>query len=266
MSGTLYLVATPIGNLSDMSPRAVETLKKCSRIFCEDTRRTSKLTQYFNIKVPRESLHSFSEKKKISRVISLLEDNNDIALVSDAGTPVISDPGKILVKTALDKKFAITSVPGPSAATAAFSCAGTKLDSFIFAGFLPSKGKIRTDTLEKFLDSGLPIVLYESPERIENLLKSLHNKRVRVVVCREMTKHHEEIFVHEKDQPVKCRGEFTVIAEPDSSADSEENRDIDPELISKLEKYNMSAKDRIAVLQHVYPEKRKSELKKVVFP
>ncbi|MFO7734681.1 MAG: 16S rRNA (cytidine(1402)-2'-O)-methyltransferase [bacterium] len=266
MSGTLYLVATPIGNLSDMSPRAVETLKKCSRIFCEDTRRTSKLTQHFNIKVPRESLHGFSEKKKVSKVISLLEDNLEIALVSDAGTPVISDPGKILVRTLLDKKFTVTAVPGPSAAATAFSSAGAESSSFVFAGFLPSKGKVRRDTLDKFLDFGLPVVFYESPGRVENLIEHLHNKKARIVICREMTKHHEEIFVHEKGRPVTCKGEFTVVAEPYSSSDSEKNRRIDSKLISKLEKYEMSSKDKLYILNHIYPEKRKSELKKVVFP
>ena len=170
--GNLFVVSTPIGNLGDVTHRAIETLGKVSLIAAEDTRRTKILLNRYEIKTPLSSYNSFNKIKKARDFIQRLEKGNDLALVSDAGTPGISDPHYHLVNAAIEKGVSIYSIPGPSALLAALTVSGLPMDRFIFEGFLPRK-KGRTTMLENLANEKRTIVIFESPNRIEKTLQDL---------------------------------------------------------------------------------------------
>jgi len=192
--GTLYLVATPIGNLEDITLRALKVLKEADLIACEDTRRTAKLLAHFGISTPRESYHEHNEASRTARLLDQLEQGKSVALVSDAGMPLVSDPGSMLVSECVRAGIPVVPVPGPSAVLAALSASGLPAENFYFAGFLPSKSAERRTRLVEL--SGLPctVVLYEAPHR---LLASLTDM-VEILgarnacLAREVTKVHEE--------------------------------------------------------------------------
>jgi len=221
MAGKLSIVATPIGNLGDITFRALWNLKECDAIYAEDTRVTLKLLNHYGVRKPVFRLDAATEDKKAGEVIERLEKEEHIAYVTDAGTPGVSDPGARLVARVRaelpDAK--IDAVPGPSALTAALSIAGISADEFIFFGFLPHK-KGRQTALKEVAKSHVPVVLYESPHRILKLLHELEEvapKRI-VTVARELTKIHEEVLAGIPSQLVrilkenhKDRGEFVVI-------------------------------------------------------
>jgi 16S rRNA (cytidine1402-2'-O)-methyltransferase len=215
--GTLSVVATPIGNLEDITLRALRTLKEADVIFCEDTRVTAKLLTKYEISKPLVRCDEKAEEKAAKQAIEMLEEGRRIALVSDAGTPGISDPGSRLV--ARVRKFApdakIETIPGASALTAALSIAGLELGEFTFLGFLPHK-KGRQTALKKIIASDIPIVLYESPHRITKLLEELGSSRV--VVAKELTKVYEEVLegtgsdvANRLKERGADKGEFVVI-------------------------------------------------------
>lgn len=235
----LYIVGTPIGNLEDISMRALRILGEVDFILCEDTRVTKKLLNHYDIKTPTISYHQHSREGKVNYILDLLEEGKNLALVSDAGTPGISDPGGKLIAKVLnkfDEKIEIESVPGPSAVTAALSISGIPTDKFIFMGFPPHK-KGRLSFLKKIVESEYPVVVYESKHRILKFLEELKNikKDIKttddpklkkkkknlesVVVCRELSKMHETVYrgsleeiagkvSRNKDDQ---RGEFVVI-------------------------------------------------------
>lgn len=219
--GTLSVVATPIGNLEDITMRALRVLKECDVIYAEDTRVVSKLLARYEIRKPLRRLDAATESKKVDEVIARLEAGEKIALVSDAGTPGISDPGARLVMRARQAGARIDAIPGPSALVAAVSIAGLSSDQFTFMGFLPHK-KGRQSALKEIAASKIPVALYESPHRIAKLLEELAAAGIeRVSVARELTKIHEEFFSGEPRALVKdlaerdaMRGEFVVIVEP----------------------------------------------------
>ncbi len=224
----LFLVATPIGNLSDISERALETLRGVGLILCEDTRVTSKILAAYGIKKPLESLHQHSDTKKIKKILGELEAGKSVALVTDAGTPAISDPGGILVQEALRRlgeRIKIIPIPGPSAITAALSIAGFPADEFVFLGFPPHK-KGRQKFFDRVASIKSTIVLYESTHRIEKTLGELAGriKNRPVVVCRELTKIHETIYrgtaaqVTDKLKSGSMKGEFVIIIGPTTKA------------------------------------------------
>lgn len=210
----LYIVATPIGNLGDMTLRAIETLKAVDVILCEDTRETLKLLKHFNFEKHLISVHQHSSEKKVQ---ALLNQFDNVAYVSDAGTPGISDPGNKVVEAAVRIGFKVIPIPGACAVVAALSAAGLPTDKFMFLGFLPHKG--RTSALEKIKNADMTICFYESPHRILKTLEQLknvvaHNRTV--VVCRELTKMFEEIVRGNIDEVLErikteSRGEFVVI-------------------------------------------------------
>ncbi|HQT82983.1 MAG TPA: 16S rRNA (cytidine(1402)-2'-O)-methyltransferase [Candidatus Paceibacterota bacterium] len=218
--GTLSIVATPIGNLEDITLRALRTLKECDIIYAEDTRVISKLLARYEIKKPLQRLDAVTEAKKADEVIARLEAGEHVAFVSDAGTPGVSDPGARLVARARSAGARIEAIPGASALTAALSIAGMDSGSFTFLGFLPHK-KGRQTALKKIAASEIPVVLYESPHRILKLLKELTGVS-RVTIARELTKIHEEVVsgtpaeaqAHFAAHPDAVRGEFVVIIEP----------------------------------------------------
>lgn len=221
--GKLSVVATPIGNLEDITLRALRTLKECDVIYAEDTRVVSKLLARYEIKKPLQRLDAATEMKKASEILERLEADEHVALVSDAGTPGISDPGSRLVGLIRTNKtvIKIETIPGPSALTAALSVAGVHAEQFTFMGFLPHK-KGRQTALKKIAVSQIPVVLYESPHRILKLLKELADAGVkRVSIARELTKIHEEVVAGSPQEVAEslknrdaARGEFVVIVEP----------------------------------------------------
>jgi len=222
---TLYIIGTPIGNLKDITLRALEVLKEVDLILCEDTRVTKKLLEHYQIKKPLLNYHQHSRLKKVNYILELLKQGKNLALVSDAGTPGISDPGNLLVYEAIERlreKVEIIPIPGPSAATAAASISGFPMDKFLFLGFPPTKRK-RKKFFEAVVKSKYPVIFYESPYRIIKTLKELSSfiSDREVVVCRELTKKFETIYRGEIEEVIKeiekdiIKGEFVIIVESD---------------------------------------------------
>ena len=218
-SGTLYLCATPIGNLGDMTYRAVETLKQAALIAAEDTRHTRKLLSHFDIHVPLTSYHEHNKGGKGPELIALLQEGRDIALVSDAGMPGISDPGEDLVRLALAAGITVTPIPGANAALTALVASGLPTARFTFAGFLPSSAADRRSRILQLLEVTDTLVFYEAPHRLLRTLADLQTGLGdrRAVAARELTKLHEEfvrgtlteLAAHFAD--TKPRGEFTLL-------------------------------------------------------
>ena len=194
MKGELYLVATPIGNMKDMGPRAVDTLNEVDLVAAEDKRRSSRLFSYFNIKTPMISYHDHNEDKQIQKIIDLLLCGKSVALVSDAGTPLISDPGYRLVRTAKNIGLKVSTIPGPCALIAAISASGLPSDRFIFEGFLPAKSSARIAKIQSISSELRTIIFYEAPHRIletlEDMLAVINPLR-QIFLARELTKTHE---------------------------------------------------------------------------
>ena len=225
MAGKLYVVATPIGNLADLSERARETLAAAARIVAEDTRRARVLLSHIGVSTRPVSLHAHNEAGRVAQVTRWLAAGNDVALVSDAGTPLLSDPGERLLRAALELGHEVVPLPGPSAVLAGLVASGLPCVPFTFVGFLPRKAGRRARALERIIDASETTVLFESPARLVSLLEDLAERAAadgpgrRVAVCREMTKVHEEVVRgtaevvagHYREHPP--RGEVTVVVE-----------------------------------------------------
>ncbi|KJJ84530.1 uroporphyrin-III C/tetrapyrrole (Corrin/Porphyrin) methyltransferase [Candidatus Omnitrophus magneticus] len=219
MSGTLFIVSTPIGNLEDITLRAIRVLKEVTFIASEDTRRTKILLMAHGINTRLESFHSYSGGGKQARIIEQLLSGSNVALVSDSGTPTISDPGYSLVKECIKQKIQVTPIPGASACLAALVISGKPTDSFIFEGFLSNKDSRRKKEIEKLLQESRTVIVYESPYRIEKFLKDFYAlaPEREVIIVRELTKKFEEKLrgtaknILEHFAQEKPRGEFVVI-------------------------------------------------------
>ncbi len=217
-TGKLYVVATPIGNLQDITVRAIDTLKQVHTIVCEDTRVSSVLLNKYDIKKPLIAINEFNEEQMIYQIIKLLE-TNDIALVSDAGTPLISDPGYRLVTAARAKEIKVIPIPGASAVIAALSASSLPTDKFIFLGFLPKSKTKATKTLSEILTLKTTVVLYESPHRIATCMDRILEVfgDIEVTVARELTKIHEEIITKKASEFIALyserepKGEIVVL-------------------------------------------------------
>ena len=216
--GRLYIVATPIGNLKDFTFRAIDTLKEVDFVFAEDTRNSIQLMKHYNIETKIDSYHEHNNVQKIPKIINLLNEGNNIGLISDAGTPTISDPGYKLIRACIDEKIDVIPIPGASAVTAALSASGLPSDSFFFLGFLPQKkGRKKKISFLKSLDN--TIIIFESPHRLLKTLKELHDELGErpIVVARELTKLYEEIArgkfesVIEYFESKKLKGEIVII-------------------------------------------------------
>lgn len=221
MSGSLYIVSTPIGNLKDITLRAIETLKEVDFIICEDTRVTSVLLKHYDIHKELVSMNAQTETKKIPHLIERINNGEKCAIVSDAGTPAISDPGVRLISEAIKEEIEIIPIPGASALITALAISGLPTDSFVFEGFLPLK-KGRSTKLKELSTEERTIILYESTYRIEKLLKELNEIMPEryVVICRELTKKFEEVrrgfpkeLLQNFDESIN-KGEFVVIIAP----------------------------------------------------
>ena len=221
--GTLYIVGTPIGNLKDITLRAIETLKNVDLIAAEDTRHTRKLTSHYNIKTP---LISYFEHNKVTRgsyLIKLLRDGKDVALVSDSGTPGISDPGYYIIKLAIENDISLTALPGPTALVVGLVLSGMVSSRFIFEGFLSSKRSQRKNRLREFVREERPVVIYESPHRLvkmlEDVLEVLGDRRI--ACARELTKKFEEVRRGRVSEIIGHftktipKGEFVIAIGPD---------------------------------------------------
>jgi len=214
--GTLFVVATPIGNLSDISKRALEVLQEVQLIACEDTRQTIKLLNHFGIQKPLTSYHEFNEEKKAEELADQLAGDAKVALVSDAGTPAIADPGYRLVRLCRTRGIPVVPIPGPNAAVIALAASGLPSDEFIFAGFLPAKKGARHQKLLSLQNVRSTLILYEAPHRIESTLEDIQEVLGDREVCiaREMTKLHEEFLfgrLSELRPQVKPIGEFVIV-------------------------------------------------------
>jgi 16S rRNA (cytidine1402-2'-O)-methyltransferase len=223
--GTLYLVATPIGNLEDITLRALRTLKECNLVAAEDTRRTGQLLKHFSISKPLVSYFQFNEARRSEEILERLQRGEKVALVTDAGSPGISDPGERVVKAAIRAGFRVESVPGPCALVAALTASGFPTEEFHFVGFLPQKSGQRRKALERLAAVEGTLVMYESPYRIEKLLTELCEvfPEREVVLARELTKKFEEYLrgtpalLLEQIKHRSARGEFVVLLAPSGS-------------------------------------------------
>ncbi|MDP2470997.1 MAG: 16S rRNA (cytidine(1402)-2'-O)-methyltransferase [Candidatus Palauibacterales bacterium] len=222
MSGTLFVVGTPIGNLADLSPRALQTLERADVLYAEDTRHSATLLRHYGFRTPLRSLHEHNEAQRVEEVLGRLAGGENCALISDAGTPTVSDPGARLVAAAAEAGFRIEPVPGPSAVTTALAAAGLPARRFLFIGFAPRKGRERDEWLQQVVRSPDTVVAFEAPGRLAGLLELWVAEGAgerRCVVCRELTKLHEEVrhgtvstlAAYYTDREV--RGEITVVLE-----------------------------------------------------
>ena len=218
--GILYLIATPIGNLEDITFRAIRLLGNVSLIAAEDTRRTAKLLNRYKIVTPTISLHEHNEKQRTPSLIKRLEAGQSIALVTDAGTPLLSDPGLHLVRTAVERGLPIDPVPGASAILAALAVSGLVKNQFTFLGFPPNRSSARKKWLRTLTSETRPLIIFEAPHRLlgslQDMAEVLGNRQV--TVCREMTKAHQELvngpILSVVEQLGRPRGEFTIVIAP----------------------------------------------------
>lgn len=224
-AGKLYIVATPIGNLDDITLRAIQILKEVDVIAAEDTRHSAKLLQHLDVRTPMLALHDHNEKQKAQSVIEQIKQGKSIALISDAGTPLISDPGYSLVSTARREGVDVHPIPGPSAVITALCAAGLPTDKFLFAGFLPVKQQAKQTFLQEYQQADFTLVCYESPRRIMDTLDDLEQcfgSERQIVVAKELTKHFEhfasgnadEIKAWFAEDSARLQGEMVVMVGP----------------------------------------------------
>jgi 16S rRNA (cytidine1402-2'-O)-methyltransferase len=268
LTGTLYVVATPIGNLSDASPRSIEVLRAVDIVACEDTRTTRTLLARHGISAAATPLHQHNERAAAEKLLRALREGRSVALVSDAGTPALSDPGALLVAEAHRAGVRVSPVPGPSAAAAALSAAGFPAGSFLFAGFLPAGGTARRKALER-LDLPFPVIFYEAPHRIGEALEDLAARfgpRREVVIGRELTKKFEEVArvplgearAWLEAAPERRQGEFVIVLAPGAAregaaaADAEKVLAILAEALSPSEAAKLAARITGVPRQELY--------------
>ncbi len=262
----LYLVSTPIGNLGDISKRAIEILQTVDLILCEDTRVSSKLLSFFNIKKPLESYQQYNEQEKASSIIERMKDGMSVALISDAGTPLVSDPGFILVKKAIEEDIVVTSIPGASAVLTALSASGLVPQPFTFIGFLPRKQGDFIKVVSNYQGRSETLVIYESPNRVSKTLISLFEilGDRKLVLARELTKKFETFYRGKlsamKDLEFDDRGEYVILLEGEFK---EQDEVID--VVSKIEFYMEQGLEEKEALKKVAKEVgvHKSEIYKI---
>lgn len=265
----LYIVATPIGNLGDITKRALDTLKSVDVIACEDTRITGKLLNAFLIKKPMIAYHEHSAAGRLPQLLQMITEGKSVALVSDAGTPLISDPGYKLVEAAAKQGLYITTLPGASAVISALTLAGLPTNRFLFMGFAPTKTKARQDWFRAEKNSTSTLVYYESAKRLSSSLKDAHDAlgTRQAAVCREMSKKFEQVVRgdlidlaarYETDGSPK--GEIVVVIAPNNqSTTAADQFDVDTEVILKKALEHMSVKSAAAFVAEI-TGKRKKEL------
>lgn len=251
LKGILYIVGTPIGNLEDMPPRAIRILKEVHLIAAEDTRHTMKLLTHFDIHTRMESYHKFSEKTKIDKFINYLQEGKNIALVSDAGMPGISDPGELLVKEAVKNNISIVPIAGPSALILALASSGISTERFIFEGFLPRKQGERIQSLYDIKDDKRTLIFYEAGTRLLETIKDMHKifGNRYCAIARELTKKFEEIkrgyFDTITSSFSTTKGEFVIVVEGAKVKQEIRNVSLKEEIETLQKELGISAKEAI---------------------
>ncbi|WP_394877079.1 16S rRNA (cytidine(1402)-2'-O)-methyltransferase [Mammaliicoccus lentus] len=256
---TLHLVGTPIGNLEDITYRAVRILKESDYIFCEDTRVTSKLCQHYEIHTPLKSYHEHNKDKASEQIIDYMEDDKQIALVSDAGCPCISDPGYELVNQVREAGFLVETIPGPNAAITALMTSGLPSYKFVFLGFLPRQAKDKHEVLDKWMHRESTMMIYESPYRVKQTLKAISeiDSERKIAIGRELTKKFEQVETGSvetienmlEDDSIPQKGEFVILIEGiDESSQTEQwwkEMDLKEHVDSYINEHDMRSKDAI---------------------
>ncbi|MCK5876485.1 MAG: 16S rRNA (cytidine(1402)-2'-O)-methyltransferase [Candidatus Marithrix sp.] len=251
-NGKLYIVATPIGNLQDLSPRAKSILSEVDLIVAEDTRHSQHLLKHFGIATPLKSLHKHNEKQQAEILLQRLLSGDNIALISDAGTPLISDPGQFLLQLILPEQITVIPIPGASALISALSVAGFSADKFVFEGFLPTKATARQQHLEKLKTETRTLVFYEAPHRIVaciEIMAQVFGEQRKITLVKEITKIFETVYQASildvlnwlQAKPERCKGEFVLVVQGYSLPD---NKTVTPEAerIFKLLRKELSLK------------------------
>ena len=256
IAGTLYIVSTPIGNLEDITLRALNILRDVQIIAAEDTRHTQKLLQHYHISTAQTSYHDHNKEEKAEVLISRLQEGHDVALVSDAGTPGISDPGYYLINRAIEEGIRVMPVPGPSASIAALSVSGLPTDAFVFEGFLPSKKTARQKKLRELSGERRTLILFEAPHRLASTLKDIAEVLGdrKIVLTRELTKIFEEVIrgrvseVIAKIEGRRLKGEMTLLLEgaQEAAAAAGEVPDLHEYLKMLIEEKGLSLKDAVS--------------------
>lgn len=232
MTGTLYLCATPIGNLGDITARVLDTLREVDMIAAEDTRNSIKLLNHFGIRTSMTSYHEYNKVEKADYLVEQIQQGKNVALISDAGTPAISDPGEVLVQKCQERGITVTSLPGPAACITALTLSGLSSRRFCFEGFLPSDKKEKAQILAELKEESRTIVIYEAPHHLVRTLGELYEAlgERRITLCRELTKKFETILpttigealsLYEREEP---RGEYVLVVEGKSLRQKEEER------------------------------------------
>lgn len=255
IAGTLYIVSTPIGNLEDITLRALNILRDVQIIAAEDTRHTQKILQRYNISTAQTSYHDHNKEEKAEILISRLKEGRDIALVSDAGTPGISDPGYYLINRAIEEGIKVTPVPGPTASIAALSISGLPTDAFVFEGFLPAKKTARQKKLRELSTERRTLILFEAPHRLASTLRDIAEVLGdrKIVLTRELTKVFEEVIrgrvseVIAKIEGRRLKGEMTLLLEgAQKEVAAGEVPDLHDYLKMLIEKKGLSLKDAVS--------------------
>ena len=262
MAGTLYLCATPIGNLGDMTPRVVETLNMVDVIAAEDTRNSIKLLNHFDIHTPMTSYHEYNKVEKAQLLTERLLAGQNVALITDAGTPAISDPGEVLVRMCLEQGIPVTRLPGPAACITALTLSGLSTRRFCFEGFLPAEKRDKAAVLQELSQESRTIILYEAPHHLVRTLEELHRVlgQRRITLCRELTKRFETVMpttlegalaYYREEEP---RGEYVLVIEGKSLAQKKQE-DIaaweDKSIEEHMEYYRMQGLDEKAAMKQV---------------
>lgn len=262
MAGTLYLCATPIGNLGDMTPRVVETLNMVDVIAAEDTRNSIKLLNHFDIHTPMTSYHEYNKVEKAHQLVGQLLVGQNIALITDAGTPAISDPGEVLVRMCLEQGIPVTSLPGPAACITALTLSGLSTRRFCFEGFLPAEKKEKAVVLQELVQETRTIILYEAPHHLVHTLEELYQAlgQRRITLCRELTKRFETVMpttleealaYYQEEEP---RGEYVLVIEG-KSLEQKRQEDIaaweDKSIEEHMEYYRRQGLDEKSAMKQV---------------
>ena len=259
---TLYLVATPVGNLSEFTPRAIEILNSVAVIGCEDTRTSKTLLKHYEIETPLMSYHKFNEKESVEKFLAILDEGKDIALISDAGYPLVSDPGSVLVNEVIENGYNVTTISGASAFLNALVSSGFSLSRFTFIGFLDSKRSGRKKELEELKANKETLIFYESPHRIkeflEDILSVLGDRRI--VLARELTKKFEEYIRGNVSKVIEIadtlKGEMVVIVEGNSQQEEAINEEALVKEIKELLKKGETSKVIVSMMMDKYGLKK----------
>lgn len=262
MYGTLYLCATPIGNLGDMTPRAVETLSQVDLIAAEDTRNSIRLLNHFGIKTSMTSYHEYNKVEKAQFLVGKMKEGLNVALITDAGTPAISDPGEVLVKLCLSEGITVTSLPGAAACITALTLSGLSTRRFCFEGFLPPDKKERAEILKELAEETRTMILYEAPHHLAGTLQELYETlgERNITICRELTKKFETVMpttletalaFYREEQP---RGEYVLVVEGKSILQKKKERQevfLDLAIEEHMERYEKAGVERKEAMKMV---------------